>query len=206
MPRPRSLTTRQIAAAALDVIDRDGLAALSMRTVAAELDRRTMALYRYVEDREELECLVAELALSPVLDRLDAVRSHGTPRERLTGLAELMRRTVTAHPGVLPLAVHHRTACLPALRWAEAVLEVLGDTDLDAAARLTALRALVAHLIGALELEHHAAADREPSGLAALPRDTFPLLGRAAEDAARLDPDRSFRTALDALLTGLGIT
>lgn len=72
MPRPRSLTTQAIAAAAITVIDRDGLAALSMRTVADELDRRTMALYRYVEDREELECLVVELALGTVLDRARA--------------------------------------------------------------------------------------------------------------------------------------
>jgi hypothetical protein len=37
--------------AALTVIDRDGLDALSMRAVAAELDVGTMSLYRYIIDR-----------------------------------------------------------------------------------------------------------------------------------------------------------
>jgi hypothetical protein len=36
---------------ALTVIDRDGLDALSMRAVAAELDIGTMSLYRYIIDR-----------------------------------------------------------------------------------------------------------------------------------------------------------
>ncbi|WP_030276360.1 TetR/AcrR family transcriptional regulator [Streptomyces sp. NRRL B-24484] len=206
MPRPRSLTTRQIAVAALAVIDREGLAALSMRTVAAELDRRTMALYRYVEDREELECLVAELVLSPVLDRLDAARGGGTPRERIVSLAELVHAAVAAHPGALPLAVKHRAACMPALRWAESVLGVLAETGLDAADRPPALRAVAAHLIGALELEHGpGAAEGGRSAAAALPRDAFPLLVQAAEEGGRPTADRSFRVGLDALLAGLGI-
>jgi AcrR family transcriptional regulator len=66
MPRPRTLTHAQVASAALAVIDRDGLPALSMRAVAKDLGMSTMALYRYVDDREELEGLVVELVLSAV--------------------------------------------------------------------------------------------------------------------------------------------
>src|SRR6266542_4940063 len=61
MPRPRSLTLPQIAAAALAVLERDGLAALSMRTVAVELDVGTMSLYRYVDSKEQVEELVVGL-------------------------------------------------------------------------------------------------------------------------------------------------
>ena len=66
MPRPRSLTPDQLASAALAVLDREGLAGLSMRAVAKELGMSTMALYRYVDDREELEGLVVERVLSAV--------------------------------------------------------------------------------------------------------------------------------------------
>jgi len=66
MPRPRSLTQAAIAAAALAVIDRDGVAGLSMRAVAAELGTGTMSLYRYVADRDELERWVVDLVLAEV--------------------------------------------------------------------------------------------------------------------------------------------
>src|SRR5216684_1301253 len=66
MPRPRSFTHSRIATAALAVVDRDGLGALSMRTVAGELGMGTMSLYRYVQDREELERLVVDVVIGTV--------------------------------------------------------------------------------------------------------------------------------------------
>ena len=63
MPRPRSLTPRRLAQAALGVLDRDGAAGLSMRAIATELRLSTMGLYRYVTDRDDLERLVVDLVL-----------------------------------------------------------------------------------------------------------------------------------------------
>ena len=74
MPRPRSLTPDQIAAAALAVIDRDGLDALSMRTVARQLGIGAMSLYRYVTDRDQLEDLVVDLVLGAVDISLPSIR------------------------------------------------------------------------------------------------------------------------------------
>ncbi|KDN87641.1 TetR/AcrR family transcriptional regulator [Kitasatospora cheerisanensis] len=196
MPRPRSLTNDQIAAAALAVIDRDGLPALSMRTVAAELDRRTMALYRYVEDREELECLVVDLALGPVLDR--AAGREPSPRARLLALLARMREAVGAHPGVLPLAVRHHRTSLPALRWRERILQALDAAGLDAPARAAALHALVAYTIGALEVEHQ--------GPAVTPAPAaFPLLAAALGTRAATSPSTAFTAGANTVLTGLGI-
>ncbi|MFF4342551.1 TetR/AcrR family transcriptional regulator [Kitasatospora sp. NPDC001540] len=219
MPRPRSLTTQQIAAAALAVIDRDGLSALSMRTVAAELDRRTMALYRYVEDREELECLVVDLALGAVLDRAasehvasDHVASDRAdrpaaavgPRARLLVLLELMREAVGAHPGVLPLAVRHHGGCPSALRWRERLLEALAEAGLDAPRRASALHALVSYVIGALELEHQAAAASAAPAGASVP-ETFPLLAAALTTRATTDPALAFADGARTVLDGLGL-
>ncbi|CAM5726257.1 TetR family transcriptional regulator OS=Streptomyces antimycoticus OX=68175 GN=SSPO_034680 PE=4 SV=1 [Streptomyces antimycoticus] len=98
MPRPRSLTPDQLASAALAVLDREGLAGLSMRAVAKELGMSAMALYRYVDDREELEGLVVERVLSAV---------DTTPPEpgaswddRLRIMVGRLRDTITAHPAV----------------------------------------------------------------------------------------------------------
>jgi AcrR family transcriptional regulator len=95
MPRPRSLTHAQIAAAALAVIDRAGPDGLSMRAVAGELGVSTMALYRYVEDREHLEGLVADHMLASVDLSLPPGLSW---QERVALLLERMREAVGAHP------------------------------------------------------------------------------------------------------------
>ncbi|MFJ5229912.1 TetR/AcrR family transcriptional regulator [Kitasatospora sp. NPDC088391] len=213
MPRPRSLTTRQVAAAALAVIDRDGLPALSMRTAADELGRRTMALYRYVEDREELECLVVDLALGAVLDRAapptaapptaaPPTAGPAGPRGRLLALLELLREAVGAHPGVLPLAIRHHAGCLPVLRWRERLLEALAAAGLDGPARAAALHALVSYAIGALEVEHRAAPADGPGPLVP---ETFPLLAAALADRAAADPARAFTDGARTLLDGLGL-
>ena len=57
-----------IVAAGIAVADAEGLAALSMRRVAAELDAAPMSLYRHVRDKDELllrmmDAAISELAL-----------------------------------------------------------------------------------------------------------------------------------------------
>ena len=48
--------------AAITVVERDGLAAVSMSRVAAELGASTMSLYRYVSAKDELLMLMADAA------------------------------------------------------------------------------------------------------------------------------------------------
>jgi TetR/AcrR family transcriptional regulator, tetracycline repressor protein len=73
MSRREPLSRERIVAAALAVMDAEGLAGLTMRRVARELDAGAMSLYRHVASREEL--------LDLVLDELAGV----VPASRLTG-------------------------------------------------------------------------------------------------------------------------
>jgi hypothetical protein len=79
MPRPRSLSHDRIAAAALAVIDRRGLAALSMRTVAAELGMGTMSLYRYVTTASISNASLSTLCSAPSTSPYPMTR-HGRAR------------------------------------------------------------------------------------------------------------------------------
>ena len=58
--RPAQRSRAQITAVALDIADREGLDAVSMRRVAAELGTGAASLYRYVETREELLDLMTD--------------------------------------------------------------------------------------------------------------------------------------------------
>ncbi|MGW6685712.1 TetR/AcrR family transcriptional regulator [Streptomyces sp. NPDC054961] len=201
MPRPRSHTPDQLAAAALAVIDRDGLPGLSMRAVATELGISTMALYRYVRDREELEALVVEL----VLGGIDTTPPPPGPwQDRIALQATRMREVVGAHPAVLPLTLTHRHRSKSGLRWSETMLEVLTEAGIESEERVVALRAVIAYVIGALQLEHLGPLEGPgTTAIAGLPADEFPYMRATARDARSVGPDREFGGGLALLLRGL---
>jgi hypothetical protein len=63
-PRPR-LDLATITAAAIEIADTEGLAAVSMSSVAAQVGVAPMALYRYVGSKDELLTVMADSALPP---------------------------------------------------------------------------------------------------------------------------------------------
>ncbi|MEU7699660.1 TetR/AcrR family transcriptional regulator [Streptomyces sp. NPDC015492] len=202
MPRPRSLTPDRLAAAALAVIDRDGLAGLSMRTVARELGASPMGLYRYVADREELEGLVVDR----VLDGLDTdpPPADAPWRDRIETMAGRLRDAVVRHPEALPLTLAHRHRAPGGLLWSETVLGILTEAGVDGAQRVVALRAIHGYVTGAIQLAHLGPlAGPGTSAIAALPEDRFPHLARTARTAGEVDPDQEFFGGLRLLLRGL---
>jgi AcrR family transcriptional regulator len=201
MPRPRSLTPADIAVAALQVIDRDGLATLSMRSVAAELGVGTMSLYRYVKDREALERLVVDQVLA-------SVDTEWAPRmpwaRQITQLAERVRDAVGAHPSIVPLLLLHRHASQGVMRCTEAFLGVLTEGGFAGEHRVIALRTLISYLNGALQAQHLGPLDGHGTrAMAELPRNAYPLLSETARVAQRLGPDKEFRSGISVVLQGL---
>jgi AcrR family transcriptional regulator len=203
MPRPRTLTHAQLASAAVAVIDRDGLPALSMRAVAKELGTSTMALYRYVDDREELEGLVVELVLSAVDTGPPA---SGAPwPERIEVMVRRLRDTVGAHPAVVPLTLTHRHRSPSVLHWSETVLGILAESEVEGAQQVIALRGLLSYVIGAIQLEHLGPlAGEGTTAIAGLSPAEFPRMTATARQARHVSADDEFFGGLDLLLRGLG--
>jgi AcrR family transcriptional regulator len=200
MPRKRSLTNDQLASAAIAVIDRDGLAGLTMRAVARHLGMSTMALYRYVADREELEEHVVELVLSAV-DTMPPAADLPW-RERVEIMVGRMRDTVGAHAAIVPLTLTHRHRSPSVLRWSETVLGILTEAGVEGEQRVVALRGLLAYVIGAIQLEHLGPLQGEGT-VAIAEQAAFPYMAETAKYAAGVDADREFRGGLAILLNGL---
>jgi AcrR family transcriptional regulator len=201
MPRPKTLTNDLIAAAALAVIDRDGLAALSMRTVAAELDVGAMSLYRYVRSREELERLVIARALGGIDTK---VSPRASWQARVTTLAVRARDAMRLHPSLIPIVVTRTPATAVLVEWGEQVLAALAAGGVDGRDAAIALRTIIKYVFGAVQLEHFGPTGSERTGaLAVLPADRFPHLARAAAAAIRITPDEEFRKGLDIVLAGI---
>jgi AcrR family transcriptional regulator len=127
MPRPPRIDRAAVLDATLALADEEGLAAVSMRAVAARLGVTPMALYRHVGDKGQLlDGLVEQLLLElPLPD--------GTLpwRERLDALAAAMRATARKHPRVFPLLLQRPATTPGAVRARDAVYGVLRDAGLD---------------------------------------------------------------------------
>jgi AcrR family transcriptional regulator len=79
---PSSLTRARIIQTARTMIETNGLAALSLRRVAAELDVTAPALYAYVTDKRDLQRGVAEHELESLMRRFDEIH-EADPIEHL---------------------------------------------------------------------------------------------------------------------------
>jgi AcrR family transcriptional regulator len=94
-----SLDLEAVVDAAVSLADDAGLEAVSIRRVAARLDVTPMALYRYVESKEDLLDAMAERMYERLtLPEPDAEWWHG-----LAELARSTRRVVLARPWAAPL-------------------------------------------------------------------------------------------------------
>jgi AcrR family transcriptional regulator len=201
MPRPKSLALTDIAAAALAVSERDGLAGVSMRAVAEELGMGTMSLYRYVSDREHVERLMVDSVLSHVDTELSSRLGW---RARLTTLLERAREAAGAHATIVPLLVKHRSASEHSTRWGEAMLHELAEAGFAGTRRVIAFRTLLAYLLGSLQLAYFGSLAGEGTReFAELPLDEYPVLAETARHAQRVDPDSEFRQGLAVILRGL---
>lgn len=174
-----------------------------MRAAAKELGLTTMALYRYVRDRGELERLVVERVLGSV-DTTPP--DSGTPwRDRVRLLVTRLRDTVGAHPAAVPLTLTHRHRSPGVLHWSEAVLAVLTEAGVEGEQRVIALRGLLSYVIGAIQLEHLGPLSGQGAvAIAELPADAFPYMAETARQARNVGVDDEFHGGLDLLLRGMG--
>ena len=89
------ITRAAVLAAALEIIDRDGAGALSMRRLARALDRDPMILYRHAPGKAALLDGVAETVLARL--HVDSADPGWAPDACLTG-----RLNFCAHSGSAP--------------------------------------------------------------------------------------------------------
>ena len=118
-----SLTIDVIVDASIKVIQKDGLAGLSMRQLASNLDVTPTALYHHVKGKDELLdlCATRILAQIPVPDP----KLHWTKRMRTLILEQ--QRIFMRVPGLAKYLLVHRESSVASLMWAEAVLSVMHD-------------------------------------------------------------------------------
>ncbi|POX50141.1 TetR family transcriptional regulator [Streptomyces sp. Ru71] len=211
------LSRERVLATALELVDREGLGALSMRRLGSELGVEAMALYRYAEGKDALlEGLVEAMHLE-LHGRLAAAQpdTGEAPdwRSELHTFARTMYDVCLAHPHAVPLlttrllAVPMARRPLPVLRSHERVLALLARAGLDEKTSAAAFQAFLAWVLGYVSVELRPMVDNpdEPDpafrlGLHRLPQQDLPTLRRIAPALAERGGPQGLAAGLDALL------
>ena len=188
-----SLDRDTILAAALALVDDDGLPALNMRALAARLGVGTMSLYHHVAGKEALLDGLVEAVLGEI--EIPSPES-GSWDHRAGAMARSLRDVALRHPGCVPLLVTRPFATGAALRPCEAAFDLLAEAGLDVEQALVAFRTMVAYVLGWVMMESSGffaagGEHRRPEWL----RESG--LPRLAEMATRLD-DRDLTADFDA--------
>ncbi|MCP2257732.1 transcriptional regulator, TetR family [Streptoalloteichus tenebrarius] len=200
MPRPSTprLSPDRIRAAALRILDEEGLAALSMRRLAEALGVRAASLYNHVRTKEALLNEVANAIVAEVDPRvLDA----DDWRDAVLGWARAYRAALAAHPNIVPFLAREPLDREASLRLADAVHGTLVRAGWPPR-QATMIGAAVRYLVLGAALGSFAGGFVDDEGVYA---ERFPNLGQAHRLRAHADEiDRdSFELALRALVDGL---
>jgi AcrR family transcriptional regulator len=165
----RGLSLDRIVTTTLELVDEQGIGAASMRAVSSRLGVRSMSLYRYVQDRDELLDAVVERIVNELADDPEVqLRPVDGWRPYLTGMAHGVRRYARAHPHAFPLVATRPPAApwvnppLRSLRWVEAMLTGLAAEGFSDEQVLFTYRTFNSFLLGYLLLETSAMALRDP--------------------------------------------
>src|SRR6185369_9704355 len=206
------ITRAAVLASALEIIDRDGVDALSMRRLGEAVGRDPMVLYRHVPNKAAVLDGVVEM----VFERLSLDTTMADWAAALRTLGHDFRDLARAHPNVVPLLVT-RPLATPLgmrppgiLRHLEDVLALLTGAGFTGGDALHVYRALFGFLYGHVLTELQEIVERPEEtdhvlrlGLHRLPIGQFPHLRDLAPTWATYDGLAELDRGLDILLSGL---
>jgi AcrR family transcriptional regulator len=167
----------RVLSAAVELADRNGIEALSMRKLARELGVEAMTLYYYVANKNDLLEGMADLVASEIELPADDIDWKDATRRRAMSAHEVLARHHWASP------VWMRVMIGPArMRYMDAALGIYRRAGLSPASTELAFHAVENHIVGytlqesnfPLEADDLATAARE--FLEKLPADEFPDL------------------------------
>ena len=199
------LSRELIVKSALDLVDREGPKALSMRRLGAELGVDPMAVYYHVPNKQALLDAIVEAVMGTI--DLSVDHPSDTPEERVMGAAHAYRDALLAHVNALPILLANGPSTLAALKPVELLIGILRDAGLAPAQALAGMNAIAAAVRGFAGMmapgEGKAPTDEETEAIGrTFPAGEFPYLREAMPYAGEYC-DHGFDFGIRALARGL---
>jgi AcrR family transcriptional regulator len=199
------LSRARIISAAVDLIEREGVEAVSMRRIAALLDCGVMSLYNHVPSKAALLDDVAERVISGI----EFTAMPGASwEEQVRAQARAFRAIARKYPRSTMLVVSRPTPSLTGLRPIENALATLREAGCGGSEAVLIVRAFIAFIMGSLlrevgvtpGLHEDDRGGAEIMAAAAPDPVEFPQVTSLATELSRRDPDGDFEFGLDLLV------
>jgi AcrR family transcriptional regulator len=215
-PRP-SFSRAQLTEAGIRVADAEGLEALTMRRVAAEIGAGTMSLYRYIDGKDDLiDLMVDAVAVEFIPDEMEIT---GDWRANLRAMAEHSRAAILRHPWLAPLAAGRHASGPNRIRLMERALSMLDGLDVGVDQQLAIIGTVTAYVQGYVMSELAEAEARRRTGvdvsewmamqapylMSVLRSGEYPRFARMLAEAgtAFTGAGEQFRYGLECVLEGI---
>ncbi|HVO37854.1 MAG TPA: TetR/AcrR family transcriptional regulator C-terminal domain-containing protein [Spirochaetia bacterium] len=202
-----ALTREKIVTAALQILDRDGLAALSMRRLGSLLGVDPMAIYYHLPNKAALYDAIVEAVMSEI--PLAPAAQEGPPIEQLRRMACAYRDALLAHPNALAVVVTRPVRTPASLRPIERMLAVIASLGFTPQESIAFVDVCGHYIMGwaqtyAAHLQDSEVHQHGPMPMDELPPEEFPNLHRIMKEAPDGNPFAvEFDLGMDAILSGL---
>ena len=153
------LTQERIITAAVDLIEHEGVDAVSMRRIASELGSGVMSLYNHVPSMAAVLDGVAERVMSGI-DFSTA--PDASWEDQVRGQARAFRQIARAYPRCTMVVVSRPVDSAAALRPMEHALATLRSAGFSSEDAVRVVRAFVAYIVGSLLREVGVSPGLEP--------------------------------------------
>lgn len=207
-----TLTPQTVVEGGLALAEAEGLAAVTVRRLAKDLDVTPMALYWHFRSKDEL----LEGMAARIFDEVDlSVEASATWQEQLRALLGSMVGVLRAHPSTAILLSTRTASSEGSLRATEVMLDILRRGGFSPTEATQIARHALSTVVNLISGEPGVVA-RGESGeviddrrrarlfLEVLPPERYPRLVEAATPLSEgVDPDTYFAFGLDLLLAGI---
>jgi AcrR family transcriptional regulator len=199
------LSSTQIVAAALELIDTTGLEGHTMRALGAKLGVDPSTIYYHVPNKSALYGLIVDEVMSGLdLSSDDPSRSI---EDRLVTAAWQYRRALLVHPRALPLVGVRSMRSRAQLAGIEVLLGIFFEAGLSPSEAMICIDALGQTVIGMTSVYAAQLTGNEyrnnTEPFAELPSEHFPNITRLLAEGAYLGFDAEFEATIRALVVGL---
>jgi len=203
-PHP-ALDRGRIVETGLQIVDAEGIEALSLRRLASELGVTPMAVYWHVRDKAELLDLIGER----VLEAVDVPAAAGDWRRQLRDVHRAMLGPLLQHPNAVDLMIGRARFGAAGIALFERILAILRGAGFDPAAAFDAYQSLYLFQLGFMATARRSPEFRQVQAqgaayLRALDPGSFPAIAEVAPVIGTRSLEEQYEVGLEVVIAGIG--